>query len=535
MSTDGRTPTRGGSSDWRFCLLVAAAIVAYLLVWPNDLGHGDESYFLLESKRISDGEVLYRDIFWFATPLAHWIMAAVFRVFGASIEVARTTMALLHGITAVLLCAAARRLGVRRSLAAIPPVAFVALCQTTFPYAVPHWFATTVMAAVLFVVADRGTNGSSRHPVALGLLIGALTCLYLQQGAAFFVVLAAWLTTEHVAERWIEPRRNTHTLVADLVLFAAPTAAVVIPVLVWMIWSAGFHSVLDQTIIHPLTGYAEFNRSSWAQVNLLTARAAQRTYPVLFRWLPLLLAVGGVRAVWRLLRRDESFRVPLRLVAVCGASALSILYMPDFIHVGFIAGMFFVFAAETVEASLAWIGGDGIAARLCAAALSVLLLTVLGMKAWSNLALTRRQHPISYETAFGRIDLENEWHRDMIARTNAFLKSTDSRQMFAYPVFTSLYLTSGGKNATRFQILLHKYNSPEHQAEVLKDLETKQVPLVVVCERFVPADDAIVHYVHQHYRVLYDPKTPDRSCVIWGRNGVKFGGYAEGDGLAPPG
>jgi len=216
----------------------------------------------------------------------------------------------------------------------------------------------------------------------------------------------------------------------------------------------------------------------------------------------------------------------LRLLAVCSASALSILYNPDFVHVGFIAAPFFVFAVETIEAGLRPLG-DKAVPRLVAAGLSGALLVALAAKLWTNLALARASHPIRYDTAFGRVDLEDEKHRKMIARTRQLLERVDASQMFAYPVFASLYLTTGASNPTRFQLLLHDYNSPEHREEALNDLETKQVPLLVVCEKFVPADDPIVRFAREHYRVLHEPTVEDLPCVTFGRVDMDFGVVAK--------
>jgi 4-amino-4-deoxy-L-arabinose transferase-like glycosyltransferase len=135
--------------DWVLSLLLFAAVVVYLASLPRTLGIADESYFLYEARRIREGQVMYRDFFQFVTPGAWYLMAALYGLFGTNIVTARISMAVLHGLTAVLFYSSGRLVGVRRSLSLLPPLAYVALCQPAWPYASPHWFSTFMTALLL--------------------------------------------------------------------------------------------------------------------------------------------------------------------------------------------------------------------------------------------------------------------------------------------------------------------------------------------------------------------------------------------------
>lgn len=105
------SPTRSGrAADAIVMLLIFGGVALYLCLLPWGLQAADESYFLVEAKRLRDGEVMYRDIFEFVTPLATYAMATLFWLFGTTMATARMAMASLHGLTAVLLYAAARSL-----------------------------------------------------------------------------------------------------------------------------------------------------------------------------------------------------------------------------------------------------------------------------------------------------------------------------------------------------------------------------------------------------------------------------------------
>src|SRR5512139_560067 len=91
------TVPRRVPADLLVCVVLFVASVAYLVNRPHNLQMADEAYYLGIAKRVSEGEVLYRDVFDFLPPLFHWFLAAVFRLFGVTIEAARSVMAVSHG------------------------------------------------------------------------------------------------------------------------------------------------------------------------------------------------------------------------------------------------------------------------------------------------------------------------------------------------------------------------------------------------------------------------------------------------------
>ena len=69
----------------------------------------DEGIVLQGAQRILAGQVLYRDFFSFYTPGSYYALALVFRIFGSSLAVARTALALTGGILSVVSYLLARR------------------------------------------------------------------------------------------------------------------------------------------------------------------------------------------------------------------------------------------------------------------------------------------------------------------------------------------------------------------------------------------------------------------------------------------
>src|SRR5215470_4665489 len=120
LPVDGRRPStsvQASAASPRVAVDVLLAIALFVVVfaflrvfWPNILIALDEGAFLYESKRILDGDVMYRDFFDLTGPLAQYAIALAFAALGVSMDVARGSMAVLHGVIAVLMYAVARRL-----------------------------------------------------------------------------------------------------------------------------------------------------------------------------------------------------------------------------------------------------------------------------------------------------------------------------------------------------------------------------------------------------------------------------------------
>src|SRR6185369_2486850 len=146
--------SRDGATDSALAVLIFAATVIYLTSLPPNLAFADEAIHLYESKRILDGEVLYRDVFEMITPGFMSLMALLFSIFGTTLATARTAQAVIHGITAVALFATCRRLGIRRGLSWAAALAYVVVCQAAWPVVSQHWLSTMFCVLALLTCVD---------------------------------------------------------------------------------------------------------------------------------------------------------------------------------------------------------------------------------------------------------------------------------------------------------------------------------------------------------------------------------------------
>lgn len=511
-------------------LLLFAGVLLYLNALPRNLNEADEAYFLYEAKRILQGEVLYRDVFWFALPAAHWSIAFAYAVFGVSMDVARIAMAVLHGFVAIGLFAVCRRLGVRREIAAIPPIAHIALCQSAWPFASPHWFSTLFMVLLLFVALGRSWERRPREALFLGLLTAGLISVHQQKGAAFAVAIAALFFLDHLLRLRFGEEDTRRALARRLLFYVGGLAIIVVPLLCALATFAGVHTFVDQVFIHPLTGYRSHNSSPWAGVNLMTARYARYTAVPILKNLPLVLAVGIVRlGLNARLRRDRDTSANLlTLLVFCGAGVLAISYLPDFIHVSFIAPLFLAVWAETLEVALRWVGRvlprPIIWGRLVAAS----LVAALVMRLEGNLAWAHQEYPFSYPTAFGRIDFSNDKPVYLIEEVMAALRDYRSRGLFVYPIYASLYLMTDTNNPARHQFLLPGFHSEQHFADTLRRIDASQVAHIVACDLPMAPGDPIRSYIQEHYDPIASGAGPADGfiqCTLYRRRAeVQTGG-----------
>src|SRR5262249_53874287 len=146
----------------------------------------------------------------------------------------------------------------------------------------------------------------------------------------------------------------------------------------------------------------------------------------------------------------EALRVRVALAFFSGLAMLSVWYYPDYIHLSIVAPVSLPLLADTLEAMFR-VGEAHLRLPRGVAAVTTLgLLLGLGVQLAGNLETRRRVYPFSHETAFGRVDFRDP---DEIVLIDALREvvGAGSREVFVYPYWASLYLTTATRNPTRFQ------------------------------------------------------------------------------------
>jgi hypothetical protein len=497
MSSQG-SRTRPG--DLFLCLALLTGTIAYLVHRPHDLDPADEALFLYEAKRILAGDLFYRDIFEIITPGGQYFVALCFALFGATMTTARTAMACVHGATTMVIFCACRTLRCSKPLSLAAAAAYVALCQPAWPYASAHWVSTLLVTTLFLVALRRPWRRSARWAVVPGVLVGLLIMVQQQKGMVFALTLLPLLALE----RALDPRESTPRIGLPAVFahYALGVAAVVVPCFAGLILSGGVAPVWRALVEQPLFKYRVMNRPpSWGWIGLFNRHLLPYTSVEILKLLPAVLVLDAARgaAAWLRDRRVAEIWRHLVIVLTGVASIASILYFPDFIHLAFIAPVFLVALAESVE----W-GARNLAhlwrpLALSGPLLAAVLLAGIGLHLHRNLLRGRADYPFAFQSEFGRIDVASGERVEQYERVRELVQNTETKEIFCYPVFPALYLVTPARNPTPYQVLYPDYNFPAQLQHAIDVLERRKVPLVVLVERFLKPGDPVVEYVLEHY------------------------------------
>jgi len=509
----------GKAIDLAVCTALASATIAYLWLFPRNLGPADESFFLYEAARVRNGEVMYRDIFQFITPLSAYAMALLYWLFGTSIETARTAAAVVHGATVALIYLACRQLRVRRTIAALAAGGYLAIAQPTWPFASWHWFSTLCTTLLLFVAL---VSPWARRPIwafAPGVAAGLLAGVQQQKGAALVLSVALLFLADHVVDRLYGADTRWPALVRRLGAFVAGVATVVLPLLAYSVATAGFAAVYDALVRWPLQTYRTNFHIGWGELAPLAKGFASNTFPPLLRYAPVAALPLLLRGVSDLIARAERERLrrDATVLAIAAASVASILYYPDIIHIAFIACVFLICAAAAVDWLLRLWGHETAGANVAVASATAALGAVLVMLLIGNLRRAEAQFANSADTAFGRVAFSSRWEPLLVGEVRRHLRDAGSTRLFAYPGPCAMYLLAGADNPTPYQFF-HAGKSPAEQTErVLSILRRSDLPYVVGWPIFMRDGDPVVDYIKEHYEKL-DLPTVDatgETPLIW--------------------
>jgi len=128
-------------ADWAVSAALLVLTTAYLLLFRRYTFSPDEGITLQGAQRVLQGQVMYRDFFYFCTPGSYYLLALLFRIFGSSIIVARTALAVYGGIFALLTYLIARRVCARWS-AIVPPCLVILALLPNYFVALHNWDST---------------------------------------------------------------------------------------------------------------------------------------------------------------------------------------------------------------------------------------------------------------------------------------------------------------------------------------------------------------------------------------------------------
>lgn len=160
-------------------LLIFVLSFLYLCLFRNYTWvDPDEGIILQGAQRILDGQVLYRDFFSFFTPGSYYFTAAVFRLFGDSLIVARTAVALIGAGYSPLTYLLARRVCSRQSSLLV--TGLMSVTALPFRFLVVHNWDSTLWACLALYCAVRLLETPSYQWAFAAASFTSLTSLFEQ-------------------------------------------------------------------------------------------------------------------------------------------------------------------------------------------------------------------------------------------------------------------------------------------------------------------------------------------------------------------
>ncbi len=342
---------------------------------------GDELTVAWDGKQVLMGRVPYLDYFCFLPPLTVYGVAALFKIFGASLACLRLFAILWLAMTTLVLFETLRKLRVPDLQAAAAALLFPALMVPFWPVAGHHWFAVGFGLISLRCALEASGSGSKGGWFLTGLLAGC-SGMCLQTEGTLFGLLGAglWLLVMPPAGRsrlssawpWLAGLAVVPAFFALLLASRGALGRAISEVVLWPLTTYRQPGGFNDVSLFP--SLAMIGREFWARLgagpslDVVLKLASFVGSLAIVLSAPLLLAAALARDI----RKPWTAR-RLWIWSALGTAATFLIYSrgrADWVHLSFFFPLFLVFAASAVEWSL-----PGRAAR----AWTVMVLVCLGV------------------------------------------------------------------------------------------------------------------------------------------------------------
>jgi 4-amino-4-deoxy-L-arabinose transferase-like glycosyltransferase len=514
--------------DRAIAIFIFALTLAYLWVFRRYTTiEPDEGIILQGAQRILHGEILYQDFFSFFTPGSYYLLAFLFKVFGSSILVARTALVLFGAIYSVVTYLLARRVCSRASAAFVAGV----VTLTTLPYRflVLHNWDSTLWACLSVYCALRLRECSGRKWAFAAGSFASLTFLFEQSkgaglilglGIGFIVIRFlekdAHLARYHVGAvglgmawplagtfAYFGAQRSLSTMLAD-----------------WA-WPLAHYSVANR-VPYGYQGWSDATRHALFGSGFWLARFfyALTLSPVF--WIPVVPLAALALFIYWSVRLRKGTAPPLKsayYVLVCAALSgllLSIvLVRADIIHFVYLQPLFFLVLAWIVD-------GRDIPGGWFGRVRPVLIACVAIGCAALSVPLLMRAARAPYKITTPRGTVETSTRETVLEY--ARYKVNSGETILVYPYLPLYYFLTETFSPSPYDYFQPGMNTPQQAEQVLGELKSKQVRVVLLESSFVEkiptswpgtplsaiGQDPVGNYIQREYRTCHILQSPER-------------------------
>ncbi len=347
-------------------LLFAGAALISAVTILQGIQLSDEGLMLQAAVRIADGQVPYRDFWWFYPPGQPYVLAFLWKLFGPSLLTWRILRVLCDAAVATLAWALARRGGASQPMAiAVWLAAALAMAYPSGPHPFP---ATLALCLGALLVMEK-------RPVLAGGLAGL--------AALWRIEFAAYLGVGVLLAYAMKPVRRRDQAEAAA-LFAGTAMAVAAVLYAPVVIKAGLGDAFDLLIRYPVQDFARYQSLPFPvsyhgtlNTSSIGGFLSDSAESLLLFYLPLVLIIGLAGAVAALglrFTRERWWQVAAGVFAIGMAHYL--VTRPDAFHTAPLA----VMVALLASWAIAEVTGERIGKRNAglppAVAVAVALLAV---------------------------------------------------------------------------------------------------------------------------------------------------------------
>lgn len=256
--------------------LITVSVFIYLAIlsWGKlgdlviDIGHEVET-----PTRILDGQILYRDIQSYYSPLANYVNAWILMIFGRNLSIFYGIGLSLSLLFAVTLYQLVQRI-VNEKYACLTCTAVLSYCAFSpglsnliLPYSYATTYGTLITAVLFLVIQNYLARPHFLTSMSMGTLCGLALLAKQEYGIACIGVVFLVLTLWHLEG---EPRSSfllkLRKLAADLLLVLAPLTLVVALPLWYFLQHVSWHQLMDENLF-PFQKFTVYKNSELFKVS----------------------------------------------------------------------------------------------------------------------------------------------------------------------------------------------------------------------------------------------------------------------------
>lgn len=342
-------------------LLFAGAAALSGVTLLSGIQPNDEGLMLQAAARIADGQVPYRDFWWFYPPGQPYLLGGLWAAFGPSLLTWRIVRVLTDAAVAVMAYALARRAAPRRVALVAWLASALAMAYPTGPHPFPLALAFALGALLSL----------ERSPALAGLLAGAC--------AAWRIEFAAYLGLGVLLALALRPAPAPRARPAAT--FAGSALATGAALLGPVVAAAGLGRSWDLLVRYPVRDFSDYQSLPFPlrydgplNTGSIGGFLSDSAENLLAFYLPLMLVVGLAGALVALAARFERSAWQRAGAAVFAVGmAHYLLVRPDLFHTAPLAVMGSILAAWAIGGARDTGGRERSAARMRATALATAL------------------------------------------------------------------------------------------------------------------------------------------------------------------